>query len=296
MEALSWQRKIKQPKAIILSLVLLILLAGASYLIYHISFSLTSESKLSITEGVAAKRDLNFSANFDKSILQEKFFFNSQKINISELTQPIEGIATDKDNPAPPQEITVKNLGDGQRLLITWQLPPACADCQVAIYRSLESSEERQLIADNITKKYYLDYQVEHKQIYYYQLRTITTKEAKSNYSIAVKAIPFDYLPPMAPENVQAVDLENGKGIKLTWSIPEDDDFDHIKIFRSDTKGEKGEVLVESVNTSSITDTTALPNKIYYYTLVSVDQANNGSLAIIVTTSGRTNPFLIPPL
>lgn len=296
MIAFGEKSKMKSLKIIIIILLLAIFLAGMVYLIIQVFYPGAAKSKLSLTSGAIAKRDLSFSRTFDQEIFLKKFFINSQKTNILELILPLVGVATDQAKPAPPQEIKVKNLGGGRQLLISWHLPPVCPQCRVAIYRATENSSQNQLLTDDIKNDYYIDSGVQHKLIYYYQLQTITAQGQKSNFSLAIKAIPFDYLPPRPPTEVQVTDLQDGKGLKLSWVQPEEDDFNHVKIYRSETKGIKGEILVESVTTTSYLDSTILPDKIYYYTLVSVDQANNESLPVLTSTSGRDNPFFIPPL
>jgi peptidoglycan hydrolase-like protein with peptidoglycan-binding domain len=75
---------------------------------------------------------------------------------------------------------------------------------------------------------------------------------------------------------VTAVPQGNGE-IVISWTNPSSD-FDHARLYRSESKDELGAVKALEIYTNSISDSSGLSDqKLYYYTVRSVDRAGNES-------------------
>lgn len=88
--------------------------------------------------------------------------------------------------------------------------------------------------------------------------------------------MPADSTPPAAPGVVKAETLNTG-AIHLTWKNPEKD-FKYVRIFRSENNsGGKGDMIANSLASSSFVDSGVILGKTYYYLVKSVDPAGNES-------------------
>lgn len=86
-----------------------------------------------------------------------------------------------------------------------------------------------------------------------------------------------DIVPPQPPTNIKLRRL-SGLGVQISWQNPDDDDFRHINIYRSEKKNIIGELILEGATTTSFIDKNVQIGKTYYYLLKAVDYAGNISL------------------
>jgi peptidoglycan hydrolase-like protein with peptidoglycan-binding domain len=85
-----------------------------------------------------------------------------------------------------------------------------------------------------------------------------------------------DTTAPSSPTNI-VTDAITPTDVKITWSNPQND-FHHVKIYRSDKLGNYGELIAAEVFSSSFVDKTfSTIAKTYYYTVRAVDAAGNES-------------------
>ena len=92
-----------------------------------------------------------------------------------------------------------------------------------------------------------------------------------------------DLIPPLPPTNPFGVAGENA--VTLAWTIPEAD-FNHVRIYRSETPEERGTLLAANITEQPFTDDGAQPQQEYTYTFYSVDRSGN------ISSTGAT--FTVP--
>ncbi len=114
------------------------------------------------------------------------------------------------------------------------------------------------------------------------RLRAFTTDKEKNIVTARITHLtrfalvaPADVQPPNPPSNARVV--ESAAGFTLSWTNPSYD-FHHVKIYRSEVKGEIGRVVSDNLEGSPRID--AFEKKVgrtYYYLVRSVDLAGNES-------------------
>ena len=69
-------------------------------------------------------------------------------------------------------------------------------------------------------------------------------------------------------------------------------DFEFIRIYRSQISGLLGELIVDKVQKETYTDTNVKDNTAYYYSITSVDENGNESSNVLsVSPAGNEFPF-----
>src|SRR3989344_5942379 len=111
-----------------------------------------------------------------------------------------------------------------------------------------------------------------------------------------------DIVPPPVPIDVAGSALGSGK-VRLTWKNPTND-FDHAKIYRSESAGALGKILISEVKGQAYMDEDVVNAVLYFYTIRAVDPAGNEtsnmnqvSVRAIGTSqkSATGTPPVIPP-
>lgn len=252
-------------------------------------------------EGIAVlgerglKIDRTIITNLSLSPLEREEFVNLKSYGVTDYTEQYSGIPTDKEKPAPPLNITVKDLGTGGTLDIFWQKTSNYPGSTSVIYRSTTAGKIGEIIADSLTGKNYRDRGLINGATYYYTVRIVTQKNngrKESSNTDQTSGLPTDITAPNLPTAVTIENLGTGATLNISWQNPTDQDFSHIKIYRSASKGLLGEVIKDKVTSNSYQDSGLTNNLIYYYTLTSVDTSGNeSSIYLSQVQSGRTNPF-----
>jgi hypothetical protein len=113
-----------------------------------------------------------------------------------------------------------------------------------------------------------------------------------------------DTTAPTSPTSVVS-DYITPTDVRITWKNPAQD-FDHVKIYRSEKQGTFGNIIASEVFSNSFIDkTNSLAGKVYYYTIRAVDKAGNESnnqdqLAFVskgttLASSKKASSLLLPP-
>jgi len=152
---------------------------------------------------------------------------------------------------------------------------------------------------------------------------------AESDATQDATVTPKDTAAPMPPTEIKVTNVGDGNSVMITWMNPLDEDFDHVKIYRSFKQGMLGTVIKDErsnyyltsdgscvpiptdqterakvgafltdqdgnvLETDCVIDSSSTSEgTTNYYTLTSVDRNGNESATNIVSPYGRTNPFL----
>ncbi|MBI2411540.1 MAG: hypothetical protein HYV32_06640 [Candidatus Kerfeldbacteria bacterium] len=221
-------------------------------------------------------------------------------------TQPqVEATFLHSQHPAPVTHLTAFNTRIGGEAVLFWTRPDGVES--VNIYRSTTHANiptADELVATHIIEESFLDTGLDNAQTYTYRVVSVNTFneiEYTSDTAPTVSVIPADTIPPLAPTDIiiTSTQSDNQYGVHIQWVNPTVVDFDHLNIFRSTTYGIRGEQIatVKQSEIPAFTDTSAVPNAHYYYTLVAVDASGNPSSdAFSMPIPGNTEPFTPIPV
>lgn len=93
-------------------------------------------------------------------------------------------------------------------------------------------------------------------------------KSVLREYTNQVGATPAYYPVPPVPENITVQSTGLGNSVFIAWSGPENQTYDGIEIFRSETKNSRDRKIADGSGTlGSVVDTDVQSNTTYYYTL-----------------------------
>lgn len=212
----------------------------------------------------------------------------------------VETTFLNRTHPAPVAGLAAFNTRVGGEVVLFWSRPDGVES--VNIYRSTTNANTPsadELVAAHMTEESFLDTGLENARTYTYRVVSVNTfneKEYTSDTAPTVTVVPADTIPPLAPTNVVITSTQNDNqnGVHIEWVNPTAVDFDQVMIFRSFTYGIRGEQIgtVKQNETPAFTDTSAIPNMHYYYTLVAVDTSGNPSSdAFSIPIPGNTEPF-----
>lgn len=123
---------------------------------------------------------------------------------------------------------------------------------------------------------------VTEKKTYTYSFIAKDTSGNVSSYVTTTVTIQ-DGTPPNEISNLQYQDEKTG--IKWSWTLPIEDDFDHVDIYRNNVK-------IGTTKTASFVDKTVKEKQTYTYRFVAVDSDGNASNGILqfITVSDKTAP------
>ena len=160
--------------------------------------------------------------------------------------------------------------------------------------KSIDLEQGTILIVDYTTLQTLTLDNLDPESVYYYQLIVETTsgKTAQTQGQFVTQSLP-DTTAPANPTDFTAQPL--GSSIALNWTNPDENDFDSVRIVRSDkfypTDIYDGQVLYEGSN-ETFMDNQVVPNTTYYYTLFAKDTKENYSSGAIA--SARIVSFTPP--
>lgn len=132
---------------------------------------------------------------------------------------------------------------------------------------------------------------------YFFEARAepVNGETARHQGTFTTLSVP-DTTPPANPSDFSARSTE--PGIELTWSTPLEDDFDGVRIVRSDqfypVDLTDGEVIYEG-ESAGILDINVLPGVRYYYTLFAYDKERNYSSGVVASAVGSTDIIVPTP-
>jgi hypothetical protein len=132
----------------------------------------------------------------------------------------------------------------------------------------------------------YSDNLFEFDRTYAYFVRSVVMADnspVESDDSTPVVVTPHDTFPPAAPQNIvlaQTPGENNSVVADLSWSINLESDLAGYRVYRSETSGQRGQLLTPSLLPSpAFRDPSILPGHPYFYVVTAVDRAGNESLA-----------------
>lgn len=140
------------------------------------------------------------------------------------------------------------------------------------------------LLASSETNSYN-DTQFEFGKAYVYIIRSVVSvdgNEIESDNSEPVTITPLDTFPPAVPQDVVAAVLPGAARsafvVDLSWSINLETDFAGYRVYRSEQKGVRGElVTADLLPTPAFRDSQVEPGHHYWYTVTALDRAGNES-------------------
>lgn len=228
----------------------------------------------------------------DLSIFKNPYFLSLIDRGEAKYSSQYEIFVAGKDFVPTPDEIKVFDPQSGEKLIVAWQNPKTEFQ-SIRIYRSEKEGKIGEVIAENITHvESWENFQVERDKDYYYLVRTLGTNGLESKNDQQVKGRATDLLAPLPPSKVELKNGSDQLAVEITWQNPTDDDFDYVKIYRSQQKGVIGSVLVnQALAENKYLDQQVKEGETYYYTISSVDTSGNESLFNMVPEGGNTYIF-----
>ncbi len=220
----------------------------------------------------------------------------------------VEARLFDPTDPPPVENFNVLNTRVGGEVALFWTYPENIE--KVNIYRTfikdvddvdVEKLDRRKekLIVEKLNGTNYIDTDIQDNEAYQYRIVSLYTegdKEYESSVGRIETIIPTDEIPPLPPTNIsiRSVDQEGKTGLEILWLNPEDNDFDHIRVFRSLSYGTRGEEIafVRANQTAAYVDFDIAPNEKVFYTVVAYDESENASTDDFqIAAPGNENPF-----
>ncbi|MFH0819360.1 MAG: hypothetical protein V1898_05170 [Patescibacteria group bacterium] len=286
-------------KSFIYLLTFIILLGLIIFLFYRVYIKSNLFNHEPIEQTQSAFTPLETVVNFSTSLLEKKGFFQLHQPITAEFNQQVMAVSTGLDAPAPLIDVGYYDPKIGESIVVYWQQPHDVEYDYVRVYRGETSSVQAELIADNQPLSgNYRDQNLENGVNYYYQVVAVRKNnadealESKGNRVIIARAT--DSTPPSLPTDFKIENTENGHELLLTWTNPIEEDFSHVRIYRSlqqgilDTDGE----VVEISDGNAYLDDTVMDNQIYYYTITAVDNNDNESVKqLLLSKPGNPDPF-----
>lgn len=195
-------------------------------------------------------------------------------------------------HPEPVRNVQAINTRVGKEVALFFDRPATVA--AVNIYRNEE------LLVEHWTEEQYIDTELENGVSVVYRVTSVATVDGVdylADSSGTATAVPSDQIPPFQPTTIMVTSVNDpveGEGLQITWTMPADDDLDHITLYRSEVYGNRGDAVttLPADGDSSYRDTSVQPNVTYYYTVVAVDAAGNASSGdFSIPTPGNPSPF-----
>lgn len=282
------QKKSKSKQILLLIISLLIL--GLAFYVLIKGVQKPDDLSFFDQEGTTPGSSLPI-VDVDSTIFGEESLTQLKDRSGGSFTAQYPGTALDKDSVLPPENISVFNPQVGRKLVISWK--NSDENNTIRIYRSQAQDEKGKIIAEGIRNETsYQDILLEDNLRYYYTVTAVNSSGKESENTNQVTGVPTDIFPPQSPTAVVVKNLETGKEIEISWKNPSDQDFDHVRIYRSQTEGEAGTLIMDQkLSNPSFIDDTVEEGVVYYYTLTAVDQSGNESGKSLLPAGGNNNPF-----
>ncbi len=313
----------KQTRSYLIVLAAVIVLGGG-YLAYDKFF--ISSSSVDTEKEIATVRKKKV-ATFSTAILNSPQFQVLQRDKFEGFTEQYPAVVLSDRIPLPPTNIAVVNTKEGNTVVVTWELPELQNFSLVRVYRSTERGERGELVSENVLPEEQADRQssmsirdgeLRDGVAYYYLV--VTVQQVAGTYfdssfgvsdlsAAQVAAVPSDDTPPAPPSSVQVSGVSGTAGaqqVEVRWVNPPDSDLTQMLVYRSSTKDQLGSVINAGADDPSLgrevsgsdfklfIDSGVDANKIYYYTVISVDDNCNRSTDDLIAAPSKPyfyNPF-----
>jgi fibronectin type 3 domain-containing protein len=220
----------------------------------------------------------------------ETYYYNVTAVNAQgEGASTPEVNATPSDRPSAP--VNPNATPGDEQITINWQAPLSDGGSPIINYTLYRGSAPGTAIlhAQLGNVLMYIDTGLESGQAYYYQI-SASNANGEGLRSAEVGATPVG--PPMPPVNLQAFPGNNF--VRLTWAEPVSDGGSAVTnyvVYRSTISGSA--TLLANVGTVlEYTDTTAVNNVTYYYSVSAVNGNGEGSR----TAERMATPSAAPPV
>ncbi|MDP3970356.1 MAG: fibronectin type III domain-containing protein [bacterium] len=284
----------KQPNITLLVIVLMLAIFGlvAAFLIATTYFQASLENMVLQKQQQNDITVENVVTKISTDILEGEQVHDLSDLRYSEYASQLSGTAQFYPEPAEPNNFRAENIGIGDRILLTWEVPFGQS------YEGVEINRDGVLLESIPSESgSFIDVNVVNGETYKYSIRSYRTIDDVVNYSKTTEAIKVkvkDDVPPAAPKNVSVVvSADNPVELIVSWDNGDEADTDHYVIYRSTEYGVKGENIgnIEKSFTEA-SDSTVEPGVTYYYTVTAVDLSGNESTGILPhATPGNTTPF-----
>lgn len=196
------------------------------------------------------------------------------------------GLAIDLDPPPSPTDLRLV-AAVSREVEINWNNPSVEDFAFARIYRSTLPGQTGKLIADKIYGSEYVDTDITPGVEYFYTVTAVdlSLNESPRKTSPALARRLFDNLAVLGQGDIllllRGVEVENigsGTAISLKWQNPDDERFDRVRIYRSMTFKELGELIADMPKEiESFIDNNVEKERVYYYTLRTVDTLDRES-------------------
>lgn len=229
----------------------------------------------------------------DLSLLKDPRFLDLVDRSAEQYSDQYFVTASDSDAVPRPTDIKVIDPKTGTKLIIAWTSPNGEYK-HFRLYRSEKQGVLGEILADNINGNSEEDTDVERGKSYYYTVRAVSSAGEESTNEQQVASAPKDTTYPLPPTNVQLQNSAEQLAVEITWQNPPDEDFDLVKIYRSERLGLLGTLIVdERLPAASYVDKNVESGVTYYYIFSSVDKSGNTS-PIRMTPQGG-NAYIFEP-
>jgi fibronectin type 3 domain-containing protein len=182
----------------------------------------------------------------------------------------------------PVSELTAAATGRAGEIKLTWKTPDKNSFSFVRVYRNTFSKSLGSLIADNVRGSSYTDKNATNGITYYYVVRTVSSRgEEHQNFTEAFASAAVrdkNSEPPPGVTKLEVHDAGDGRTLTLSWENPGPTTYDLLKIYRSTSKSQLGEVLrTLSAGTQYIDRSNVQTDQSYYYRVITLDKNGVGS-------------------
>ena len=174
--------------------------------------------------------------------------------------------------PLAPSEISATEGELEDSVVIEWN---EVADAEsYVVYKSIDNREQFKVIAINVKGLTYTDTPVSSGRIFYYKVASVigtTWSEPGSDVrGFALKGTP------KPPENVNIPENKIGE-IVIKWEPSINVNTLSYKVLRSEKMYGNYETIASGLTVCTYTDTTAVPDKKYYYQIIAVNSKGDGA-------------------
>jgi hypothetical protein len=146
------------------------------------------------------------------------------------------------------------------------------------IYQSRKTEKDSFKLLGETSTRDYLVRDIEYDRPYIFKVRAVFRQGqwvAESEDSPVVEVTPRDTFPPAAPEGLSAI--YTAGAVELIWTASTEPDLGGYNIYRRAEDGRWQKVNSEIQRTPLYRDSTAAPEKRYFYRATALDLANNES-------------------
>lgn len=194
--------------------------------------------------------------------------------NISPLTSEKSAVPTDVIAPITPKNYSVRDVGTGFAINVSWNKNPEPDVQEYRVYKSEDFEfHDPQMIILSPEINFYVDTDVIEGKNYYYKVSAVDEVPNESPLTIVKDKIPYDRMPPEQPTGFKVTNPGLGNTIFLTWNHSQDEDLVDYVIERKDNKGNIRTFVVPAP-TNHFNDTHNLDDgKVYYYRLFTRDDS-----------------------